>query len=68
VSEVELDTPASGYDGPRCPATTTLRDALSLMLTEGAREVLVVSPDDGSPLGMLSIERVSDLLRERVTA
>jgi osmoprotectant transport system ATP-binding protein len=68
VGEVELEPAGEGeFDGPRCPASTTLRDALSLMLTEGARETLVVS-DDGAPLGVLSVERVSDLLREQVTA
>jgi osmoprotectant transport system ATP-binding protein len=67
VSEVELEPAPADFYGPRCPGSTTLRDALSLMLTEGAREVLVVSPEEGSPpLGVLSIERVSDLLRDRV--
>jgi ribosomal protein L13 len=37
------------------------------MLTDGSREVLVVDAA-GAPLGVLSIERVSDLLREKVTA
>jgi len=37
------------------------------MLTEGAHEVLVAG-DDGEPTGMLSLQRVSDLLREKVTA
>jgi osmoprotectant transport system ATP-binding protein len=63
VSEIELEPALSSFDGPRCPASTTLRDALSIMLTDGARELLVVAADDGSPLGVLSIERVSDLLR-----
>jgi len=67
VSEIELEPALPGFDGPHCPATTTLRDALSVMLTDGARELLVVAPDDGSALGVLSIERVSDLLRGEVT-
>ena len=67
VSEIELEPTLAEFEGPRCPATTTLRDALSVMLTDGARELLVVAPDDGSPLGILSIERVSDLLRGEVT-
>ena len=68
VGEVELE-PASdaSADGPSCSASTSLRDALSLMLTEGARETLVVD-DDGAPLGVLSVQRVSDLLREEVVA
>ena len=39
------------------PATTTLRDALSLMLTEGA-DPLVVVDDDGEVAGLLSVGRV----------
>jgi osmoprotectant transport system ATP-binding protein len=68
VGDVELDAPPSGsFDGPQCAASTTLRDALSVMLTDGAREVLVVD-EGGAPLGILSVERISDLLSERVTA
>jgi len=67
VGAVELDAAPDGFDGPRVPSGTTLRDALSSMLTDGAREVLVVDAHD-APLGVLSIERVSDLLREKVTA
>ncbi|HEX6787690.1 MAG TPA: ATP-binding cassette domain-containing protein [Gaiellaceae bacterium] len=52
---------------PKSQASTTLRDALSLMLTEGAHEI-VVCREDGEPEGMLSLRRVSDLLREQVTA
>jgi hypothetical protein len=37
------------------------------MLTEGAHEVLVAVGDE-EPTGMLSLQRVSDLLREQVTA
>ena len=67
VGDVELDPAPPGFDGPECPSTRTLRDALSVMLTEGSRETLVVGPD-GEPVGVLSIERVSDLLREAVAA
>ncbi|MHB8469357.1 MAG: ABC transporter ATP-binding protein [Gaiellaceae bacterium] len=68
VGDVELDAvPAGSFEGPRCPAATTLRDALSLMLTDGAREALILG-EDGQPQGVLSVERVSDLLRETVTA
>ncbi len=66
VGDVELDAVPSGpFDGPRCAAATTLRDALSLMLTDGAREALIVD-DGGLPMGVLSVERVSDLLRDKV--
>jgi CBS domain-containing protein len=47
--------------------STTLRDALSVMLTEGAHEV-VVAGENGEAVGTLSLQRVSDLLREQVTA
>jgi osmoprotectant transport system ATP-binding protein len=68
MRDVELE-PASGAaaDAPRCKETTTLRDALSLLLTEGSHEIIVCG-DDGEPAGMLSLQRVSDLLREQVTA
>src|SRR5439155_11799603 len=36
LSEIELDAPNGVVDGPRPRLPTTLRDALSLMLTEGA--------------------------------
>jgi osmoprotectant transport system ATP-binding protein len=65
VGDVPLEPADAGFDGPRCPSTRTLRDALSVMLTEGSRETLVVDPA-GEPLGILSIERVSDLLRDDV--
>ena len=65
VGEVELEPAPDTFDGPRCASTSTLRDTLSLMLTEGVRDVLVVG-DDGTPLGLLSLQRVSDLLREPV--
>jgi hypothetical protein len=35
------------------------------MLTEGSRQVVVVDDSD-APIGVLSIERVSDLLRSDV--
>jgi osmoprotectant transport system ATP-binding protein len=68
VRDVELEPAATAApDAPRCAESTTLRDALSLMLTEGSHETLVVG-DDGEPMGTLSLQHVSDLLREQVTA
>ena len=68
LKDVELE-PAAGAaaDAPRSKDTTTLRDALSLMLTEGSHEIVVLG-DDGEPAGMLTLQRVSELLREPVTA
>jgi osmoprotectant transport system ATP-binding protein len=68
VSDVELEPPGiAASDAPRCNESTTLRDALSVMLTEGAQEVVVVG-GDGEPVGALPLQRVSELLREQVTA
>jgi osmoprotectant transport system ATP-binding protein len=65
LGEIELESP-NGYpaDAPRTSLQTTLRDALSLMLTEGA-ERLVVVDDEGAVAGVLSVGRVSRLLAER---
>jgi osmoprotectant transport system ATP-binding protein len=64
LAEIELDSPNGALDGaPRTSLQTTLRDALSLMLTEGA-ENLVVVDDDGEEKGVLSIARVSHLLSQ----
>jgi osmoprotectant transport system ATP-binding protein len=68
VRDVELEpASAASPSAPRCAASTTLRDALSLMLTEGSHEAVVVG-DGNEPIGMLSLQHVSDLLREQVTA
>jgi osmoprotectant transport system ATP-binding protein len=56
-----LDAPAP--DGLRAPGATTLRDALSLMMSEGA-EQLVVIDRKGRPIGLLSVERVGRILSE----
>ena len=50
LSEIELDAPNGVVDGPRTSLQTTLRDALSLMLTEGA-ESLLVGVGDGAGVG-----------------
>ena len=62
LSEIELDSPNGlPLDGPRTSLETTLRDALSLMLTEGA-ERLVVVDESGDVAGLLSVAHVSRLL------
>jgi osmoprotectant transport system ATP-binding protein len=55
VSEAE-------FDGPTAPSTTTVRTLLSLMLTDGAREIGILGPD-GRPMGKVSLEVISSLLR-----
>jgi osmoprotectant transport system ATP-binding protein len=69
LDEVSL-LPVPDRDGPGapvCSSKTTLRDALSLMLTEGSTGV-VIREDDGTVKGYLTFEVVSGLLSaEQVT-
>jgi osmoprotectant transport system ATP-binding protein len=65
LEEIELE-PLNGMppaDAPRAPGSTTLRDALSLMMSEGADPLVVVDPD-GTPIGLLSVARVGRVLTE----
>jgi osmoprotectant transport system ATP-binding protein len=61
LSEIELEPVTA--QGLTVPASTTLRDALSLMMSEGA-DPLVVTADDGTPIGQISVARVGRLLTE----
>jgi osmoprotectant transport system ATP-binding protein len=65
LADVELEA-VNGLpgDGPRADLATTLRDALSLMLVEGAPRLVVVD-EQGAAVGLLSLERVSQLLAVR---
>jgi osmoprotectant transport system ATP-binding protein len=65
LDEVDLlAVPNGGGDGaPQTSSKTTLRDALSLMLTEGSTGVIVVG-EDGSPTGYMTFDVVSRLLSE----
>jgi osmoprotectant transport system ATP-binding protein len=63
LDEVELlQAPGEGAGLPRVPGSTTVRDALSEMLTLGATELVVV--DDGQPIGLITVELCSRLLAE----
>jgi osmoprotectant transport system ATP-binding protein len=64
LEEIELE-PLDGAppDGPRAVGTTTLRDALSLMMSEGADRLVVVD-EAGEPMGALSVERVGRVLHD----
>jgi osmoprotectant transport system ATP-binding protein len=65
LEEIELE-PVEGAapaGAPRSPRSTTLRDALSLMMSEGA-DPLVVVDDAGNPIGLLSVARVGRVLSE----
>jgi osmoprotectant transport system ATP-binding protein len=65
LEDVELESlDGEPADTPRTARQTTLRDALSLMLAEGSRTVVVVG-DDGAPVGLLSFEQVTRLLAPR---
>jgi osmoprotectant transport system ATP-binding protein len=61
LAEIELDPP-NGVAAPAAESGTTLRDALSLMLSEGSRS-LVVLDGDARPRGVLTLDRLSELLR-----
>ena len=60
LDELQLE-PANGAAGPVLDGHTTLRDALSTMLNEGTRTV-VVEADDGTRQ-MLTLDRLTELLK-----
>ena len=60
LDELELE-PANGAVGPLLDGATTLRDALSAMLNDGTRAV-VVERGDGTRR-MLTLDRLTELLR-----
>jgi osmoprotectant transport system ATP-binding protein len=67
VGDVELDPVRDGHGGqpadiPIVTASTTLRNAVSLMLQTSTDRVLVAG-DDGATRGVLRLERVEELLR-----
>jgi len=66
LGEVELlSEPApNGHGRPEAGPQTTLRDALSLMLTEGSTDLLVREAGDGPVRGYLTLEAVSRLLAD----
>jgi osmoprotectant transport system ATP-binding protein len=64
VDEVQLEAAElASDDDPRVDASATLRDALSLILSEAASRCVVV--DGVEPLGSLSLDRIADLLARR---
>ncbi len=60
LSDLELD-PYSGDTLPSAPAGTSLRDALSLMLTAGATRVAVLG-HDGTAMGSVSLQAIAAML------
>src|ERR687886_67376 len=63
VDLLDAPTSANGNGRPDAGPDMTLRDALSLMLTEGSSE-LAVRGDDGGVRGYLTLEALSRLLGE----
>jgi osmoprotectant transport system ATP-binding protein len=59
LDELEL-APLDGTPAPRADGSTTLRDALSLMITAGARSVVVVD-GDGEPRGVVTLDVLAEL-------
>jgi osmoprotectant transport system ATP-binding protein len=60
LEQLELG-PLDGVVAPEVPGRTTLRDALSLMLTEGSR-IVVVLDEDGRPHGTVTLDALSERL------
>ena len=64
LADLDLGPPPAGErdDGaPTAPEATSLRDALSLMLTNGGAPLVVVGPD-GRPVGTATVDMVSATL------
>ncbi len=64
LADVDLlpEPAANGHRRPEAGSDMTLRDALSLMLTEGSTDLIV--RDDGEVRGYLTLEAVSHLLAD----
>jgi osmoprotectant transport system ATP-binding protein len=62
LADVELDPVATGADPPSVPVSTTVRNAVSLMVETGSDRVVVVG-EDGEELGTLALARATELLR-----
>jgi osmoprotectant transport system ATP-binding protein len=60
LNDLQLD-PHTGGSQPSAPASTTLRDALSLMLTAGASRVTVTG-QDGAAAGCVSLQAIAAML------
>jgi osmoprotectant transport system ATP-binding protein len=66
LSEIELG-PLNGSEpsAPTVSSSTTLRDALALMLGEGSRNLTVVD-ERGHQVGICSVDQLSELLARPV--
>jgi osmoprotectant transport system ATP-binding protein len=59
LDELELGPP-DGTEEPRAEGSTTLRDALSKMITSGAQS-LVVTDDKGQAVGVVTLDALAEL-------
>jgi osmoprotectant transport system ATP-binding protein len=59
LGELEL-APLDGAVAPTTDESTTLRDALSLMITAGSRSVVVLGAD-GAPRGLVTLDALAGL-------
>jgi osmoprotectant transport system ATP-binding protein len=61
LEDLDLDPVTNGASGPRAPVETSLRDALSMMLTHRGEAVVAVD-GDGEAVGLATVEAVSRAL------
>jgi osmoprotectant transport system ATP-binding protein len=61
LEDLELEPITNGASGPRAPVQTSLRDALSIMLTH-RNEPLVATDEQGEPVGLATVDAVSEAL------
>jgi osmoprotectant transport system ATP-binding protein len=70
LDEIDLDdvsaAHADGQQGSSISRTATLRDALSVMMSDSMRPLVVVD-EDGGPVGSVSIELLNKALRRSAT-
>jgi osmoprotectant transport system ATP-binding protein len=67
LADVDLSPVESTEDRPSVAVTASLREALSVMLSHSAHEVVALD-DAGQPVGVLHLHQLSDLLDETVRA
>jgi osmoprotectant transport system ATP-binding protein len=67
LADVDLAPVESTEDRPSVAVTASLREALSVMLSHGAHEVVALD-GAGQPVGVLHLHQLSDLLDETVRA
>jgi osmoprotectant transport system ATP-binding protein len=61
LADVELEAFDGTGDAPRAPRSTTLRNAVSLMVGAGSDRVVAVD-EQGTPLGQVRLDGIEDLL------